>query len=273
MLASMVSPIWIIISVWTDNCPDCTLAANTSWSIVFQTMSSLLGETNSIMVIIIGVIFAEIQPKFIPPYCNLFTILTTCTQDKHGWREVQFPREGQDVSPCLDSSWGKLSSSSSSTPPSPSSTSSSHHLLRRCQKARRTSMCGPRICGAMLFFFGSSPQGKNLILILKYCFLWLKMTIWMQKAKEKRQLGREVINFGPQTIGQTLASSTRSCFPNTIYSLITFSSLFFIFRAYFCWQSYFSFAWIYFFREEPFGDLSPMEAGMKVGLPLTMNNP
>ena len=30
---------------------------------------------------------------------------------------------------------------------------------------------------------------------------------------------------------------------------------------------------IYFFREEPFGDLSPMEAGMKVGLPLTMNNP
>ena len=129
MLASMVSPIWIIISVWTDNCPDCTLAANTSWSIVFQTMSSLLGETNSIMVIIIGVIFAEIQPKFIPPYCNLFTILTTCTQDKHGWREVQFPREGQDVSPCLDSSWGKPSSSSSSTPPSPSSTSSSPPTL------------------------------------------------------------------------------------------------------------------------------------------------
>ena len=40
----------------------------------------------------------------------------------------------------------------------------------------------------------------------------------LQKSKEKRQLGREVINFGPQTIGQTLASSTRSCFPNTIYS-------------------------------------------------------
>ena len=92
-----------------------------------------------------------------------------------------------------------------------------HYLLRRCQKAHRTSMCGPRICGAMLFFFGSSPQGKSQILILKYC-LSLQMMISIQKAKEKRQLGREVINFGPQTIGQTLASSTRSCFPNTIYS-------------------------------------------------------
>ena len=149
-----------------------------------------------------------------------------------------------------------------------------HLLLRRCQKARQTSMCGPRICGAMLFFFGSSPQGKSLILILKYCFLGLKMMIWMQKAKEKRQLGREVINFGPQTIGQTLASSTRSCFPNTIYSLITFSS-------FVPFSSYLEHIvnrislspQIYFFREEPFGDLSPMEAGMKVGLPLRMNNP
>ena len=109
-------------------------------------------------------------------------------------------------------------------------------------------MCGPRICGAMLFFFGSSPQGKSLILILKYCSLGLSllMIIWMQKAKEKRQLGGEVINFGPQTIGQTLASSTRSCFPNTIYSLITFSSFVpfssYICRAYLCCQSYFSFA-------------------------------
>ena len=99
----------------------------------------------------------------------------------------------------------------------------------------------------------------------------------MQKAKEKRQLGREVINFGPQTIGQTLASSTRSCFPNTIYSLITFSSFVpfssYICRAYLWANRIFLWPQIYFFREEPFGDLSPMEAGMKVGLSLTMNNP
>ena len=105
------------------------------------------------------------------------------------------------------------------------------------------------------------------------------MMIWMQKAKEKRQLGREVINFGPQTIGQTLASSTRSCFLNTIYSLITFCS-FVPFSSYlehilhiFADNRISLKPQIYFFREEPFGDLSPMEAGMKVGLPLTMNNP
>ena len=61
----------------------------------------------------------------------------------------------------------------------------SHYLLRRCQKARQTSMCGPRICGAMLFFFGSSPQGNSLILIFDLLELSLFKIIWMQKAKEK----------------------------------------------------------------------------------------
>ena len=63
------------------------------------------------------------------------------------------------------------------------------------------------------------------------------------KNKRKKTIRSGGNQFWAQTIEQTLGSSTRSCFPNTIYSLITFfffCSIFLIFRAY-C-QSYFSFA-------------------------------